>query len=143
MLGAVERSYKFGPFRLDAVERVLLCRGDPTPLTPKAFETLLTLVKHHGRVVSKDDLIRWIWPDAVVVRFKELGASSLDIEIMAWFQVPEWSDFQVCRQEVLIGFMQVVEQAGTSIAFPTRTVHLHVEEGRFPGPDGPGPRLTG
>jgi DNA-binding winged helix-turn-helix (wHTH) protein len=66
MLGAVERSYKFGPFRLDAVERVLLCRGDPTPLTPKAFETLLTLVKHHGRVVSKDDLIRWIWPDAVV-----------------------------------------------------------------------------
>ena len=84
-----------------------------------------------------------IWPDAVVVRFKELGASSLDIEIMAWFQVPEWSDFQVCRQEVLIGFMEVVEQAGTSIAFPTRTVHLHVEEGRLPGPDGPGPRLTG
>lgn len=27
-----------------------------------------------------------IWPDAVVVRFKELGESSLDIEVMAWFQ---------------------------------------------------------
>lgn len=65
-----------------------------------------------------------IWPDAVVVRFKEFGASSLDIEIMAWFVVPTWADFQVCRQEVLLGFMQVVEQAGTSFAFPTRTVHL-------------------
>lgn len=65
-----------------------------------------------------------IWPDAVVVRFKEFGASSLDIEIMAWFAVPTWGDFQQCRQEVLLGFMQVVEQAGTAFAFPTRTVHL-------------------
>jgi MscS family membrane protein len=65
-----------------------------------------------------------IWPDAVVVKFKEFGASSLDIEIMAWFQVPTWGDFQQCRQEVLLGFMQVVEDAGTGFAFPTRTVHL-------------------
>ena len=66
MLGAIERHYEFGPFRLDAIERVVLCDGSPIPLTPKAFETLLTLVKHHGRVLSKDDLIRWIWPDTIV-----------------------------------------------------------------------------
>jgi MscS family membrane protein len=65
-----------------------------------------------------------IWPDAVVVKLKEFGASSLDIEIMAWFQVPTWADFQQCRQEVLLGFMKVVEDAGTAFAFPTRTVHL-------------------
>jgi len=65
-----------------------------------------------------------IWPDAVVVKFKEFGASSLDIEIMAWFEVPTWGDFQQCRQEVLLGFMKVVEDAGTAFAFPTRTVHL-------------------
>lgn len=65
-----------------------------------------------------------IWPDAVVVRFKELGASSLDIEVMAWFQTPEWSEFQLIRQEVLIRFMEVVEGAGTAFAFPTRTVHV-------------------
>jgi MscS family membrane protein len=68
-----------------------------------------------------------IWPDAVVVKFKEFGASSLDIEIMAWFQVPTWADFQQCRQEVLLGFMKVVEDAGTGFAFPTRTVHLFDE----------------
>ncbi len=65
-----------------------------------------------------------IWPDAVVVRFKQFGASSLDIEIMAWFQTAEWSEFQLIRQEVLLQFMGVVEGAGTSFAFPTRTVHL-------------------
>jgi MscS family membrane protein len=65
-----------------------------------------------------------IWPDAVVVKFKEFGASSLDIEVMAWFQVPDWGAFQECRQLVLLEFMRVVEEAGTSFAFPTRTVHL-------------------
>jgi len=80
-----------------------------------------------------------IWPDAVVVKFKEFGASSLDVEIMAWFQVPTWADFQQCRQEVLLGFMKVVEDAGTGFAFPTRTVHL-VNEPTPPAKEGqPGP----
>jgi MscS family membrane protein len=65
-----------------------------------------------------------LWPDAVVVRFQKLGTSSLDIEVMAWFQTPEWSEFQLIRQEVLLQFMEVVEKAGTSFAFPTQTVHL-------------------
>ncbi len=65
-----------------------------------------------------------IWPDAVIVRFKELAASSLDIEVMAWFEVPDWGAFQACREEVLLGFMRVVEEAGASFAFPTRTLHL-------------------
>lgn len=65
-----------------------------------------------------------IWPDAVVVRFREFAASSLDIEIMAWFQTSDWSEFQAIREEVLIEFMEVVERAGTAFAFPTQTVHL-------------------
>jgi MscS family membrane protein len=65
-----------------------------------------------------------IWPDAVVVRFKEFGSSSLDIEIMAWFQTASWAEFQAIRQEVLLRFIEVVEGAGSSFAFPTRTVHL-------------------
>lgn len=65
-----------------------------------------------------------IWPDAIVVRFAELAASSLNIEVMAWFTTSDWSEFQLIRQEVLLSFMDVVESAGTSFAFPTTTVHL-------------------
>ncbi len=65
-----------------------------------------------------------IWPDTVVVRFQALGASSLDIELMAWFETADWSEFQLIRQEVLLQFMEVVEAAGSSFAFPTQTVHL-------------------
>jgi MscS family membrane protein len=68
------------------------------------------------------------WPEAVVVRFKEFGASSLDIEVMAWFTTSQWSEFQLIRQEILLQFMEVVEKAGSSFAFPTRTVHLVAEQ---------------
>ena len=65
-----------------------------------------------------------IWPDNVVVRFREFAQSSLDIEIMAWFETQDWGEFQGIRQELLLQFMEIVERAGTSIAFPTRTLHL-------------------
>ncbi len=65
-----------------------------------------------------------IWPDTVVVRFKELAAYSLDLEVMAWFQTTEWSEFQVIREEILLGFMEIVERNGSSFAFPSRTIHL-------------------
>lgn len=65
-----------------------------------------------------------IWPDSITVRFEALGDSALVIDVMAWFQTPEWSEFQAIRQDVLLRFMEVVERAGTGFAFPTRTVHL-------------------
>jgi len=65
-----------------------------------------------------------IWPDTVVVRFAGFGASSLDIEVMAWFQTTDYNVFRDCRQEALLDFMGVVEAEGSSFAFPTQTVHL-------------------
>lgn len=65
-----------------------------------------------------------IWPDAVVVRFSAFSSSSLDVEIMAWFETPDWGEFQRIRQEILLQFMDVVQGAGTAFAFPTQTVHL-------------------
>jgi MscS family membrane protein len=72
-----------------------------------------------------------IWPDTVVVRFGGFGASSLDIEVMAWFLTTDYNVFRDCRQDALLGFMRVVEGEGSSFAFPTRTVHL-VTEGATP-----------
>ena len=58
--------YQFGPFRIDAVKRVLFRDGQPVPLTSKSLDTLLMLVEHRGRVVAKDDLMKALWPDTVV-----------------------------------------------------------------------------
>jgi MscS family membrane protein len=70
-----------------------------------------------------------IWPEIVVVRFLAFADSSLSLEVMAWFQTTDFGEFREIRQEILLGVMEVVERAGTSFAFPTRTVHLV-------GPDG-------
>jgi MscS family membrane protein len=75
-----------------------------------------------------------IWPDTVVVRFVGFGASSLDIEVMAWFVTTDYNVFRDCQQEVLFGFMRVVEEAGSSFAFPTRTVHLVQDSAAVPTP---------
>ena len=50
--------YEFGDFRADPAEQLLLHRGQPVPLTPKVFETLLILLKSEGRLIDKDDFIR-------------------------------------------------------------------------------------
>src|SRR5262245_45700290 len=44
MTKQAKRSYEFGPFRLDAAERILMRDEETVPLTPKALETLLVLV---------------------------------------------------------------------------------------------------
>jgi MscS family membrane protein len=43
---------------------------------------------------------------------------------MAWFLTSDFGEFQGIRQEILLGFMAVVEECGSSFAFPTRTVHM-------------------
>ncbi|HKX28551.1 MAG TPA: transcriptional regulator, partial [Blastocatellia bacterium] len=58
--------YSFGPFRLDPNEHLLLHEGKPVSLTPKVFDLLLVLVKHQGRLLEKDELMRAVWPDTVV-----------------------------------------------------------------------------
>ena len=58
--------YKIGLYSLDVRERVLTREGCVVPLTPKAFETLLVLVRNSGHVVQKDELMKEVWPDAFV-----------------------------------------------------------------------------
>jgi len=58
--------YQFGSFALDPGERVVSRNGIPLPLTPKAFQTLLYFVRNSGRLITKDELLKEIWPDTFV-----------------------------------------------------------------------------
>ena len=61
-----QRFHDFGPFRVDANRRLLLRDGKTVPLTPKAFEILIVLIRNADRIVGKDELIRLVWPDTIV-----------------------------------------------------------------------------
>src|SRR5215472_460946 len=58
--------YAFGPFSVDAEREILLRAAEPVPLTPKTFQILLVLVRHSQEVVTKDDLMKAVWPDTFV-----------------------------------------------------------------------------
>jgi MscS family membrane protein len=65
-----------------------------------------------------------IWPDVVSVRFGAFADYSLNVDVVCWFLVKDFEEFKRVREEVLLSFMEVVEKAGCSFAFPTQTVHL-------------------
>jgi len=58
--------YSFGSFCLNHAEQQLLRNGEPVRLAPKAFEILRVLIENNGRLVTKDRLLREVWPDAFV-----------------------------------------------------------------------------
>src|SRR3982751_2394686 len=67
MNDAEPQRYAFGGFVLDARKRQLLREdGTPVALTPKAFETLLFLVRNAGMLVGKEQLLAAVWPGRIV-----------------------------------------------------------------------------
>src|SRR5262249_44030443 len=57
---------EFGPFRADVRRRTLVRGGELVPLPPKAFDVLVALLQRRGETVSKDDLMKAVWPDTFV-----------------------------------------------------------------------------
>jgi Tol biopolymer transport system component/DNA-binding winged helix-turn-helix (wHTH) protein len=58
--------YEFGLYRLDASERQLWRGSEAVHLTPKELDTLSALVRGAGRLMSKEELLKEIWPDTFV-----------------------------------------------------------------------------
>lgn len=60
--------FEFGEFRLDVSERTIerIDGGHSGTLTEKAFQALTLLVRRGGHLVSKDELIGFVWPDTIV-----------------------------------------------------------------------------
>lgn len=66
MFWAVNTSYEFGPFLVDERGRRLLRGGEVVPLRPRVFDVLLVLVQNSGRFLSKDEVMKLVWPDNAV-----------------------------------------------------------------------------
>jgi DNA-binding winged helix-turn-helix (wHTH) protein/predicted Zn-dependent protease len=80
--------YEFGAFRLEPKERKLLRGKEVIVLTPRAFDTLVLLVRNSGHLLEKDELIRALWPDS----FVEEGNLTNNISLLrkALGEVPQY-----------------------------------------------------
>jgi MscS family membrane protein len=62
--------------------------------------------------------------DSVRVRFLRMGASSLDIDVFAYVNARDWNHFLEIQEELLLSVIDIVQQAGAEIAFPSQTMYL-------------------
>lgn len=106
--------FTFGPFRLEPGERRLWREGERVELDPKAFDLLVMLVERAGHLVTKDELLEQVWPDAVV----EEGALTV----------------QVSRLRAALGesarqwrYVETVPRAGYRFAAVVQREPMHVE----------------
>lgn len=58
--------YKFDNFCLDTNQKCLLYADAPVSLTPKAYQTLLVLIRSRGQIVEKETLLNEVWADTFV-----------------------------------------------------------------------------
>jgi predicted ATPase/DNA-binding winged helix-turn-helix (wHTH) protein len=62
----VPDQYLFGRFALRPAQRQLLVDDQPATLGARAFDVLLALVENRDRLVSKNELLDFVWPGLVV-----------------------------------------------------------------------------
>src|SRR5579864_4334125 len=71
--------FRFDEFTLDVHERRVLRGAEAVHLTPKAYDVLVALVQQRGRLVTKDELLKRLWPES----FVEEGGLSVHVSLCA------------------------------------------------------------
>jgi DNA-binding winged helix-turn-helix (wHTH) protein len=61
-----EGIYQFGKLRVDALARTLRREEEIVTLNRRAFDVLLYFVQNPGRVLTRDELLKNVWPDTYV-----------------------------------------------------------------------------
>jgi DNA-binding winged helix-turn-helix (wHTH) protein/tetratricopeptide (TPR) repeat protein len=59
-------AYSFGSFRFDAAAYRLFAGDRPVPLAPKILDLLRLLASKPSQLVTKEDILRELWPDVAV-----------------------------------------------------------------------------
>ncbi|HTR56556.1 MAG TPA: mechanosensitive ion channel family protein [Casimicrobiaceae bacterium] len=67
--------------------------------------------------------------DSARARLINFGDSSLDVEVFAYVQTTVWTEFLGIREDLLLRMMDIIEQAGTEMAFPSQTLYLARDHG--------------
>jgi DNA-binding winged helix-turn-helix (wHTH) protein/tetratricopeptide (TPR) repeat protein len=121
----VRHFYSFGPFDLDAEQRMVRRDGTKIALPPKAFDVLLYLVKNPLRLVTKEELLREVWPDS----FVEEGNLSQNIFLLRKALTTGKSDFRYIvtipgRGYQFASAVKLVDQSRENDIPPSNDQHL-------------------
>lgn len=110
--------YEFGKFRLDTVSRRLLREGQIVTLTPKAVDLLVALIENTGRTVSKEELLKAVWPGTYV----EEGNLTQNISVLRKALGVDAADGECILTVPREGyrFIAAVSESGNGLAGPEK-----------------------
>lgn len=67
--------------------------------------------------------------ETIRVRFSGYGDSSLNITIRIYAMTREWNDYHAIREDIFLRVYDVITEAGTGFAFPSRTIYMGQDTG--------------
>ncbi len=70
--------------------------------------------------------------DTLRVRFGAFGPSSLDVNVRVYALVQDWNEYHAIREDLYFRFMDLIEESGTGVAFPSTTVYMARDDGLDP-----------
>jgi TolB-like protein/DNA-binding winged helix-turn-helix (wHTH) protein len=136
-----QETLQLGPFQLLVGKRVLLRNGQPVDLAPRAVEVLAVLATQANEIVTKDDLMRAVWPDTFVEEVnlsvyisalrKLLASASGEIQIET---IPK-------RGFRLVGEVRSAAPVASGVPVSAAESHVARESGRY-GESAAHPRPT-
>src|SRR4030095_2686885 len=95
--------FGFGKFALDVAERKLLHGAEAVRLAPKAYDVLVALVRQSGKLLTKEELLAGVWPEAYVEEgILTVHVSALRKALGSDSRVPEYSETVAPQDPVLL-----------------------------------------
>ena len=91
--------------------------------TPEQLRDVLVKLRH---LLESDPRVD---SDSASARLVKCGDTSLDVEMFAYVRTTVWVEFLGIREELLLRMMDIIERAGTALAFPSQTVYLGRDRG--------------
>ncbi len=68
-----------------------------------------------------------VHPDTIFVRFDQFGDSSLDVFIYFFTKTKVWGEFMAVKEEINFKIMEILEEEGVTVAFPSRSIYFENE----------------
>lgn len=65
-----------------------------------------------------------IHPQTIFANFEKFGESSLDIYIYFFTRTTIWAEWLAAREAILFRIMEILEQEGITVAFPSRSIYI-------------------
>jgi DNA-binding winged helix-turn-helix (wHTH) protein len=125
-----EGVFQFGKFQMDALARTLRREEASVTLNRRAFDVLLYLVQNPGKVVTRDELLKNVWPDTFVD--ENSLAQSISALRRALDEKPGDNSYVVTlpgRGYQFVAPVRVVSQENLAIVPDAATVASHSSSG--------------